>query len=108
MFTQIVIEKNNPYKYFYSPILEILLLQNVGIPKSGVLNYPLWYLSVLFYSSIIIYFLISKIDKKRYIIISNVFSIIVCIFFIIKYKEIEQWGYIGPIYLHSLEALQIY
>lgn len=54
---------DSPYKHWYSPMVEMVMLQNVGIPlPHESANYPCWYLSVLFYGSILI--IISNIIIK--------------------------------------------
>ena len=91
----IIIEGKLNYTKWWSVILELLMLQSIGFPGKGGVNYPCWYISVLFYSSILLYFLIKKIGIKKI----NILTLIVIVFFylyaMISYGTLEQWCYIA-------------
>ena len=60
-----------PYTHWYSPLLELSLLQNVGIPlENAAMNYPCWYLSVLLFGGTVIYILLRKLSKRNFNIVA--------------------------------------
>ena len=88
-----------PYTHWYSPILELFLLQNVGIPlDNAAMNYPCWYLSVLLFGGTFIYFLLKKL-KRIYNIVSALVVIGTYTLLISQAPYIEQWGYVAGVYL---------
>jgi len=53
-----------PYTTAYAPALEALLLQNIGLPGGGGVNYPLWYLSVLVTASPFLHAAYRRADRR--------------------------------------------
>lgn len=81
-----------PYKNDYTIITELLMLQNV-IPTGGALNYPLWYISILFYTDLIHYFIIGKFkDKRKYLILTAAISIFFLAIQLATSLKLEKWG----------------
>lgn len=62
--------------FFFKGLTEMLMVQNLGI-FSGGYNYPCWYISVLFYSGILLYFLLKHLPQKVFYIIGIFCSITV-------------------------------
>lgn len=90
----LIVGQNLNYSKWWSIIFEIFMLQNVGLPGSGGINYPCWYLSVLLYGSIIIFILIKKLGIKRFNTISFVIVFLFYMYSFIEFQSLEQWGYI--------------
>lgn len=89
-----------PYMHWYSPILELLMLQNVGIPlEHEAINNPCWYLSVLLFGGTIVYFLLRKLSRRVYNILAIILSVGIYLFFISQSLDIEQWDTVGVFYL---------
>lgn len=89
-----------PYSHWYSPILELLMLQNVGIPfEHEGINYPCWYLSVLLFGGTLVYFFLRRLSRNIFNIVATIISIGVYLFFISQSLNIEQWGTVGVFYL---------
>lgn len=88
-----------PYTHWYSPLLELSLLQNVGIPlENAAMNYPCWYLSVLLFGGTVIYILLRKLSKRNFNIAAV--SIVICTYayLISQSPNIEQWGTAGFVF----------
>lgn len=84
-----------PYKDWYSPIIEFLMLQNIGIPGLSVMNYPCWYLSVLMVGGTLVYFLLYKLSRKYFNIVAVVIIAMTYLYLIIHSSDIEQWNTVG-------------
>lgn len=89
------------YKTWYGPFLELLMLQNVGIPNSGEgLNYPLWYVSVLFWGGILLYFLKSVLKNKCFFLVSGLIVILTYGYLIFYARCIDSWDtFLGVFYI---------
>lgn len=88
-----------PYTHWYSPILELSLLQNVGIPlENAAMNYPCWYLSVLLFGGTAIYILLRKLSARIFYVIAVAIVIGTYVVLITHSLEIEQWGYFGKVF----------
>lgn len=67
-----------PYKHLYSPIADLLLLENIGLPfELEGINYPCWYLSVLLWGGTLVFVLARFLPTKVY----RILSVISIIFF---------------------------
>ena len=88
-----------PYTHWYSPLLELSLLQNVGIPlENAAMNYPCWYLSVLLFGGTVIYILLRKLSKRNFNIAAVVIVICTYAYLISQSPDIEQWGTAGFVF----------
>ena len=88
-----------PYTHWYSPLLELLLLQNIGIPlENASMNYPCWYLSVLLFGGTIIYICLKKLSKEIFNFVAVVIVIGTYFILISQSLYIEQWGTVGYIF----------
>lgn len=83
---------------FLAHIPEVLLLQNLFIQFGGV-NYPCWYLSVLFYSSIFIFWLLKKSSFKVIAISGTIISTLTFVYMAIAYGKLETFATILIFYL---------
>lgn len=81
------------YKAPYGPFLELLMFQSVGIPNSEGINYPLWYLSVLFYGGILLFFMKRVINHKLFNVICVLIVVIVYSYLCFNPNGVELWGY---------------
>lgn len=92
-----------PYNYnewLYSAISNSLLLQSTGLGYNIVrFNYPDWYLSVLFWGSIFLYFILRYRYARKFILI----TIVICTYsyyFIFKINNLNDiWGYYSIFYM---------
>lgn len=89
----------NEYSYdaWYGPLLEALMLQSIGIPKSRGINYPLWYLSVLFYGGTLIYIMLRTIKKRWFNILGGIIVFLTYGFLIFHEQGVESWGTVAGI-----------
>jgi len=87
---------NIPYEHWYSPITDLLLVENIGLPfpMEGI-NYPCWYLSVLLFGGTAIYCLVRIVPKKAYIYTAVIIASSVYIYFMMHSPGIEQWSTVG-------------
>ena len=94
-FCMLLIGKHEiPYKTFGQAFGETFLLQSLGIPNMGGINYPCWFLSVLLYSDLIIFLLLKLFSKKVYITITLIISIAFYVMMIVFFPDtIEVWNY---------------
>lgn len=83
------------YGAWYGPILEVLLLQNVGIPGGGGINYPLWFLSVMFYGEILL-LLLGRLPKRVFAAICALTAAGTYGFLLLK-GGIEYWESVVPL-----------
>lgn len=94
-----LIKGNLGYSKPYSIVWEIFMLQNIGLPGSGGINYPLWYISVLFVGGSLIYTFLFFLGDKKYI--SYIELIIIFGVYILMYchnpNTLEQWSYVGSV-----------
>ena len=87
---------NIPYKHWYSPLLELTLLQNIGLQLDfETMNYPCWYLSVLLFAGTLIYCCLRKFSKVMFNIIAFIIVFVVYLTFIVISPDIEQWNTVG-------------
>lgn len=88
-----------PYTHWYSPLLELSLLQNVGIPlENAAMNYPCWYLSVLLFGGTVIYIFLRKLSKRNFNIAAVGIVICTYAYLISQSPDIEQWGTAGFVF----------
>ncbi len=88
-----------PYTHWYSPLLEVSLLQNVGIPlENTAMNYPCWYLSILLFGGTVIYILLRKLSKRNFNIVAVGIVICTYVYLISQSFHIEQWGTTGFVF----------
>ncbi|MBQ9552110.1 MAG: acyltransferase [Clostridia bacterium] len=88
------------YESWYAPLLEAVLLQNVGIPKSGAINYPLWYLSVLFYGGTLLYAAKRALKKRWFNAIGILIVLLTYGYLAYTRGGVESWRTVfGVIYL---------
>lgn len=88
-----------PYTHWYSPLLELSLLQNIGIPlENASMNYPCWYLSVLLFGGTVIYILLRRLSKRNFNIVAVVIMICTYAYLISQSPDIEQWGTAGSVF----------
>lgn len=83
---------------------ELIMMQEIGL-FSGGYNYPCWYISVLFWSSIMIYGILSTNRKAFINIISPAAIILGYTFFAKSATGFEAWSVIGPISLPFLRGI---
>lgn len=81
-----------PYPTWYAPILDLLMMQNLGIPGSGGMNYPAWYLSVLMFGGLLIYCLRKRLTQKLFNIIACLVVAITYLFLAANSRTVEQWN----------------
>ena len=83
-------------KHIPSYIVEALMLQDIGFPVRGTLNYPMWYMSVLLFGCLIVYsvgWLINVRLNCNLNILAVIISAILYVFlFVNNNNTIEQWG----------------
>lgn len=77
----------------WQPILEALMLQNIGIPAGGGFNFPAWYLSVLITASPLIYLALKNIKKKYFNIGACSFVTLIYLVLIFNFGKLESWDY---------------
>ena len=82
----------------YSKILELLLLQGIGIPNVKTMNYPLWYLSVMLWGEILLYILIKKLGDRRFNYVGIVMIVLIVCRMLSSSTKIEQWGYWNQVF----------
>lgn len=85
------------YKCWYSPILELLMLQSVGIPGGGGINYPLWYISVLMWGGTIVYILKRKLPHWAFNLFGAMIVLVTYGYLMIMVGGIEYWSNIGGV-----------
>lgn len=89
----------------YNILAEIFMVQSLGLTKGG-LNYPCWYISVLFWGSILFYAILLYTTKKVRIFL---FTICVVMFYtwVIFFNggRTVNWGYFYGIYTPLLRGL---
>ncbi|MGO5288741.1 acyltransferase family protein [Pseudoscardovia suis] len=90
--------RNLTYKCWYSPILELLMLQNVGIPGGGGINYPLWYISVLMWGGTIIYILKRKLPHWAFNLFGALLVLATYGYLIVMVGGIEYWSSVGGVF----------
>lgn len=82
-----------PYENIVQMILEIFMMQNIGLPFGGAINKPLWYLSVMMLADVIIFAMLKKMNRKLYRIVSVLIILFTTVTMISNSLGIEQWGY---------------
>ena len=87
-----------PYENWYSPILELLMLQNIGIPGLRAINGPCWYLSVLMVGGILIHFLLRKLSRHTFTSLSVLIISATYLYLVMHSPEIEQWDTVGYVF----------
>ncbi len=85
-------------------IPEILMIQNIGIFDGGI-NYPCWYMSVLFWGSIVIFLTLRHIPEKLFNFVSVGFTAATYTFFWIKYGQIESFRTVLIFYMPLLRGI---
>lgn len=83
------------------------MIQNIGLPYSGGINYPMWYISVLIVGGLIVYLILwllrKKVSENQICIISIVIGIgLYCVLFCNDIGTIEQWKNIGYVFYPPL------
>ena len=86
------------YQAPYGPFLELFLLQNVGIPRSGGINFPLWYLSVLFYGGAFIYLAKRTLSDRWFHVIGGIVVALTYGFLLFQIKKVQYWETVGGIF----------
>lgn len=100
--------KSLDYQHPIGLIYELLMIQNIGLPFSGGINYPCWYISVLVLSTILLcsmWYVIQN-TKTRHAVNFLLALIIYLLLFISNSTTLEQWDWLGNIvYLPLLRAM---
>lgn len=86
------------YNAPYGPLLEVLLLQNIGIPNSGGVNYAMWYLSVLFYGGGIVFLAIRILRTRWFNVVGAIIIALTYGFCFFQVHEIEYWDTVFGIF----------
>ena len=86
------------YQAPYGALLELFLLQNVGIPRSGGINFPLWYLSVLFYGGALIYPVKRILPNRWFHVVGGILVALTYGFLLFQVKKVECWETVGGIF----------
>lgn len=88
-----------PYKHLYSPIADLLLLENIGLPfELEGINYPCWYLSVLLWGGTLVFVLARFLPTKVYRILSVISIIFFYGYVLVNFYSIEQWGSVSHVF----------
>lgn len=86
-------------KFFFQGFFEMLMVQDLGFTNGG-LNYPCWYISVLFYSSIVIFFIYNHIKKSLYNILGTLLVISIYSYILITNNGVmEIWNTVFIFYM---------
>lgn len=96
------------YEHPIGLVYELLMVQNIGLPYSGGINYPCWYISVLMVSTILLCALwkVIRSQKARQVIHILLALGIYLLMFINDSTGIEQWGKLGNVvYIPLLRGL---
>lgn len=89
----------------FNCIAEIFMVQNLGFTKEGI-NYPCWYMSVLFWGSLLIYLMLKYIPKKIDYIIMGVLPIAYFVYSnLFQDGRAEIWDTKHGIYLPLIRGL---
>ncbi len=79
------------YKTWYAPILEMFMLQELGIPGSSRVHYPDWYMSVLLTAGTVIYIIYKKLNRKIFNILTVMIPVIVYAYAVFFIGGMEKW-----------------
>lgn len=89
----------------YNCIAEILLLQNLGFTLGGI-NYPCWYISVLFWESLVLYGVLKYLPQMVIFIILMIFPILYYGYSLLfEDGRAEMWNTFYGIYLPLIRGL---
>lgn len=89
-------------------VYELLMIQNIGLPYSGGINYPCWYISVLMFSTILLCVVWKAIPGKtaRQIIHAVLALGLYSLLLVNNSATIEQWDKLGNVvYIPLLRGL---
>lgn len=92
-----IVGKPIAYNKPWSPVLELLLMQQYGLPGSGGYNYPLWYLSCLIPVGTMLWAMLRSMKRPVFCVVAG--SAAACGYAIlVSNGGIEQWGYIRGLF----------
>ncbi|MCR5634399.1 MAG: acyltransferase [Lachnospiraceae bacterium] len=86
------------YKTWYAPVMEMLMIHELGIPGCSRIHYPDWYMSVLFTAGIVIFFLYNKINRKAFTLLSVIVPVTVILYAAFEVGGMEKWERVKMIF----------